>query len=121
MSESPLERSRRLALSLPETAEKLAWGAPTFRVGKAERMFATFADGHHGDGYIALWCAAPTGKQQVLVETEPARVFRPAYLGPKGWIGLVLEHFDDDELAAHLREAYVTVAPKRLARLVEPG
>lgn len=121
MVETPLARVRRLCLALPATAEKVAWGAPTFRVGKAGKLFAMFADDHHGDGRIALWCHAPRGKQEVLVGSEPRRYFKPPYVGPSGWIGLVLEHFDDRELTVHLREAWLQVATKTLARELEGG
>jgi hypothetical protein len=116
MAESALARVRRLCLALPGTAEKIAWGAPTFRVGSAGRMFAMFAEDHHGDGRVAVWCHAPKGKQEVLVGAEPERFFKPAYVGPSGWIGLVVARFSDRELAGHLREAYLQVAPKKLAR-----
>lgn len=119
MPRSPLQRVRKTCLALPGTMEKIAWGAPTFRVGPRERMFATFADDHHGDGRVALWCPAPVGKQQVLVAAEPERFFRPAYVGKSGWIGIVLARVDDAELARHVREAYRQVAPKAL--LVELG
>ncbi len=115
MAASPLARVRRLCLALPETSEKLAWGAPTFRVGRAQKMFATFADHHHGDARVALWLAAPLGKQAVLVASEPSRVFAPPYLGPKGWIALDLARFSDRELALHIEEAWAQVAPKKLA------
>src|SRR5687768_15737190 len=102
MTESALARVRRLCLAFPATSEKLAWGAPTFRVGKSGKLFAMFADNHHGDGHKALWCHAPRGKQEVLVGSEPERFFRPPYVGPSGWIGLVLSRFSDAELALHL-------------------
>ena len=111
MSATPLARVRRVCLALPGATEKLAWGAPTFRAGPKGKLFAMFADDHHGDGRIALWCHAPKGKQEVLVGAEPARYFRPPYVGPGGWIGLVLARFDDAELAAHVREAWQQVAP----------
>lgn len=121
MGETPLERVRRLCLALPETCEKTAWGAPTFRVGsgRAQRMFATYADDHHGDGRLALWCAAPPGAQEVLARSEPARYFRPAYVGKNGWLGVVLERVDDATLAGHLRDAVRAVAPARLAEALE--
>ncbi len=123
MGETPLARVRRLCLALPETCEKTAWGAPTFRVGsgRAQRMFATYADDHHGDGRVALWCAAPPGAQEVFARSEPARYFRPAYVGKSGWLGVVLERVDDATLAGHLREAYRTVAPAPLAAALDAG
>jgi hypothetical protein len=114
MGRSPLQRVRKICLALPGTKEKLAWGAPTFRVGPRERMFATFSDGHHGDGKLAVWCPAPLGQQEVLVAAEPERYFRPAYVGKSGWIGIVLARVDDDQLARHVRTAYREVAPRTL-------
>ena len=112
MDGTPLARVRRICLALPGATEKIAWGAPTFRAGKGGKLFAMFADDHHGDGRIALWCHAPKGKQEVLVGAEPERYFRPPYVGPSGWIGLVLARLDDEELAAHVREAWEQVAPQ---------
>ena len=42
-----LDRVRKICLALPGAYEKIAWNAPTFRVGK--RQFAMYADNHHGD------------------------------------------------------------------------
>ena len=123
MAESPLERVRRLCAALPETSEKKAWGAPTFRVGtgRSARMFAMFADNHHGDGRVALWCHAPRGKQEVLTGAQPERFFRPPYVGPSGWIGVLLARVDDRELLVHLRDAWLEAAPERLKRELGKG
>jgi hypothetical protein len=111
-----LERLRRACLGLPGVFEKLAWGAPTFRVGRAGKLFAMFADHHHGDPRVAAWCHAPLGKQAVLVASEPERYFRPPYVGPSGWIGLDLARVGDAELCRHVQEAYLQVASAKLAR-----
>ena len=107
-----LARARRICLGLPETTEKIAWGAPTFRV--RNKLFAMFAEDHHGDGRTALWCHAPRGAQEILVGSEPAVFFRPPYVGPSGWVGVVLSEIDDERLAEVVRDAYLVVAPKRL-------
>ncbi|MEM7305397.1 MAG: MmcQ/YjbR family DNA-binding protein [Planctomycetota bacterium] len=112
----PLTRVRKICLALPEATEKEAWGAPTFRV--RDKMFAIYAENHHGDGRIALWCNAPVGAQQVLVHAEPDRFFVPPYMGPRGWIGLLLDQLDDDAVAQHAREGYRKVAPKKLLALL---
>ena len=79
----------------------------------APKVFAMFADHHHGDGRIALWCPAEKGAQEVLAGAEPERFFRPPYVGPSGWIGIVLTTVDDARLAELVREAWRLVAPKR--------
>ena len=116
MSTDHLARVRRTCLALPEAWEKEAWGEPTFRVRK--RMFAMFANDHHGDGRVALWCNAPLGVQEMLVRSEPEKFFVPPYVGPSGWVGLVLDRVDDAELEGQVVQAYCMVAPKKLQALV---
>ena len=112
-----LERLRALCTALPEVTEKLSHGSPTWFVRKT---FVTWVDDHHGDGNTGFWCAAPPGVQEQMVEAEPERYYRPAYVGHRGWLGLRLDvDRDDDELAQVITEAYRTVAPKSLAALVE--
>ncbi len=111
----PLTRLRAICLALPETSEKIAWGAPTFRV--RDKMFAMFLDNHHGDGRVALWGKATLGVQEILVGAAPERFFVPPYVGHKGWIGVRLEGtaVDWDEVADLMADAYRLAAPKRLA------
>ena len=105
-----------MCLALPETTEKIAWGAPTFRV--KDKMFAMFVNNHHNDGRIALWCSAAPGVQTMLVEAEPKKFFVPPYMGPRGWVGLHLNRLKDAELEFHIRQAYCAVAPKKLKATV---
>ena len=118
MSDSPLDRARRICLSLPEAFEQEAWGEPTFRVRK--RMFAMFASAtnHHGAGSDSLWCHAPLGVQEILIHSAPEIYFSPPYVGVKGWIGIHLDGVDDDELRELVVQAYCVVAPKRLQALL---
>ena len=70
-----------------------------------------FDNNHHYDGHVAVWVAAPPGLQATLVKNEPARFFRPPYVGVKGWIGIELTEVDDEELAYYLRESWQLIAP----------
>lgn len=112
----PLPRLRKLCLALPETSEKLSHGEPTFFVkGKVFVMFA-HADSHHGRGRFGAWCAAEPGAQDVLVGSDPDRFFVPPYFGPRGWIGVWLDGAADWRLiAAIVRDAYLVIAPARVA------
>ena len=111
---TPLDRVRKLCLDLPETAEKEAWGRPTFRVAK--KVFVMFADNHHDDRRLALWCAAAPGGQDVLVGADAERFFVPPYVGVRGWIGVRLDIRPDwNEVEAIVEDAYRFIAPKRLA------
>jgi len=55
-----------------------------------------------------------------LVASDPARYCIPAYLGPKGWVGVRLdvEDVDWDEVRLLLTDAYRLAAPRTLARRV---
>ena len=76
-----------------------------------------FLDDHHGDGRLAIWCAAPAGVQADLVETEPERFFRPPYVGHLGWVGVELPGIEDAELRAICQEAFTTVAPRNVLKM----
>jgi hypothetical protein len=109
-----LGRIRELCLALPETSERLSHGQPTFFV-REKRSFAMVLNDHHGDGRFAVWCAAEDGVQQMLVEADPERFFRPPYVGHRGWLGVRLDRgLHWDELAGILEDAYVEVAPPKL-------
>lgn len=109
-----LARVRKICLALPETAEKIAWGEPTFRVRK--KLFVMFANNHHNDGRIAIWCNAPEGAQRALVEADPVQFFVPPYVGPGGWLGIRLDSDPDwAAVAALIEQAYRTTALKKRA------
>ena len=108
-----LRKLRAIRLALPEGTEKIAWGAPTFRV--RDKLFAHFRDDHHGDGRIALWCKAPEGVQASLVDADPERFFVPPYVGPSGWLGVRLEgDVNWDQVSDLVEQGYRMTAPRRL-------
>lgn len=113
-----LARVRRMCLALPEVTERLSHGSPTWFV-RGKKTLATFVDDHHGDGNLGIWCAAPPGVQEQMIDEDPRVFFRPAYVGHRGWIGVRLSAtVTDAELARILEDAYRLVAPKTLvARL----
>ena len=118
-SDRALTEVRARCHALPEVTERLSHGAPTFFV-RGKRTFVMFHDDHHGDGRLAIWCAAPAGVQGELVDQEPERFFVPPYVGHRGWLGVRLDvDVDWDEVAGILSDAYRTVAPKRLAALLD--
>jgi hypothetical protein len=109
-----LSRIREICLSLPETSERLSHGEPTFFV-RGKRAFLMVVTNHHGDGRFAIWCAAAPGTQQLLVDADPERFFRPPYVGHRGWLGVRLDRdLDRDELAGIAEDAYAEVAPAKL-------
>ena len=114
-----LARVRAHCLSLPETSERPSHGAPTFFI-RQKRAFVTFHDNHHGDGRVALWCAAPEGAQAGLVDAAPERYFVPPYVGSRGWVGVRLDRdVPWDDIAGVIEDAYVARAPKALVAAVK--
>ena len=105
-------RLRALCLALPGVTEKLSHGEPAWFA--RNRSFATTAD-HHHDDRLAVWLAAPAGRQESLVDTDPDRFFRPPYVGHRGWVGVYLDvaGVDWDELAALVADALATVLERR--------
>jgi hypothetical protein len=108
-----LDRVRRICTSIPGTVEKISHGEPTFFTPK--RVFAMFADNHHGDGHVAAWIPAAPGVQAALIEEAPDRYFRPPYVGVGGWIGVELAKVDDEQLGALIREAFRLMEAKAMA------
>jgi hypothetical protein len=120
MPARPLERLRKLCLSLPETTERLSHGEPTWFV-RDKKVFVMFAD-HHHDDRVGFWCAAPPGAQDVLVGSAPERYFVPPYVGHRGWLGVLLDvPVDWDEVSAIVTDAYRMVAPKTLVQALDAG
>lgn len=111
-SEEHLQRLRRICDTLPESEEKRSHGEPTFFVRK--KVFAMFDNNHHGGGHIGVWIPAAEGMQALLINTWPEKFFKPPYVGVRGWVGIELERISDEELAAHLWDAWRLVAPKKL-------
>jgi hypothetical protein len=116
---SRLERLSGICLALPEAAREDSGRHAAFRVRR--RTFAYWLDDHRGDeGIVGLVCKARWGEAEALVAAEPERFYTPAYLGPRGWVGLRLDRAEVDwtEVTDLVTESYLLVAPKRLAALV---
>ena len=111
MTRSPLERVRRLCMGFEGATERLSHGEPTWFV--KGRVFAMFANNHHGDGHVAVWVPAPPGVQEELVESSPRAYFRPPYCGVMGWVGVEVSRVSDRRLAAHLELAHELVSQRR--------
>jgi len=106
-----IARVRRICLALPETTEKLSHGEPTFFARK--RVFCMFANNHHNDGHVAVWAPTPPGMQATLLKTAPERYFYPPYVGASGWIGIELTQISDEELGAHILDAWKMIEAKQ--------
>lgn len=117
-AEAELAKVRKACRDLPETTERPSHGGPGFFI-RDKKMFVTFLDNHHSDGRLAIWCAAPDGVQQEMIDTEPERFFRPPYVGHRGWLGVHLRTVTQDELDRIAEEAYRCIAPKTLIKQLD--
>jgi len=117
---TPLQRLRAICLRLPEATEKIAWGEPTWRV--RGKLFAQLDDHHHGADHLAVWLPAPLGEQEAMIFTDPARFFRPPYVGPRGWVGVRIDRRPNwAQVATLVEQAYRLVAPPRLLSSLDPA
>lgn len=115
MPPPPIAQVRKLCLALPEAHEVEAWGEPTFRV--KNKLFAMYADAssHHGGGRPGLWIKSTHINQDLLIRSDPARFFKPPYVGPSGWVGVYLDKRPSWAIVGDLlRDAYLLTAPKKL-------
>lgn len=105
-----------ICLQLPATVREDKGDHAAFLVGK--KIFLYYLNDHHGDGIIAICCRVLAGEAAALVKASPDRYYLPAYLGPRGWIGLRLDRRSVDwrEVAEHARCSYLLCAPKKFRR-----
>ncbi len=90
-----------------------------FRIRK--KIFAYYLFDHHGDGKIAFCCKSSLNEQRRLVRDDSESFFVPAYLGARGWVAIRLDLDSVDwEIVTDLaRRAFQSIAPRKLAALIE--
>ena len=98
---------RRFALSLPEAEERETWETATFRV--RNKIFLMFSEQERH-----AWIKSTHDEQRALIQEDPDTFFAPPYVGPSGWVGVVIRSVDPDELRELVTEAWRLTAPKRL-------
>jgi len=113
-----LHHLSEICLALPEATREDMGDHAAFAVRK--KKFAYYLHDHHGDGIVSVCFKAVTGEGPFLIDSEPDRFYLPAYIGPRGWVGLRLDLGDVDwaEVTQHVTASYCLQAPKRLAALV---
>jgi hypothetical protein len=111
-----MARIRAICLALPEVTERSFGGhtAPAFRV--RDKLFVMTSE----DG-TSMTMKGDRGVQATLIAQDDERYFSPKYVGPKGWVGVMLTRptgIDWDELEELIMESYCLIAPKKLAAQV---
>ena len=123
MSDGELERLRETALGFPGVIERLSHGAPCFFVGGKRPICYYHDEDFSDDGRSAIWCPAPPGVRDEVVDAEPDRFFRPQP-SARGvfatWLGVYLHTTSRtaprvwNEIDVIIEDAYRLVAPKAL-------
>jgi len=98
---------RRFALSLPDAEERETWETATFRV--RDRIFMMFSEQERH-----AWVKSTRDEQQALIAQDADTFFVPPYVGPSGWVGVVIRTVDADEMRELMTEAWRLTAPKRV-------
>ena len=114
-----LERVRGLALALPEAEERISHGRPWFAVA-GRPAFAVYGSGTRGPDKVMHPHAVVVhvdDDERPAREQDP-RFFVPAYLGPRGWLGIDVDRPGTDwaEIAELLDASWRRTAPARLLR-----
>jgi predicted DNA-binding protein (MmcQ/YjbR family) len=111
----------KICLAMPEATRQILGRHAGFYIRK--KTFAYFLDNHHGDGIVGINCKVLPGDNTALIASNPAKYYRPAYIGSKGWVGLRLDvgEVDWEEVEELVKHSYRLIAPKRLAAAVRAG
>ena len=110
-----LNRLRKVCLSLPEAAETVKWGHPTFVAGR--KMFAVL-DEYGGRSCIAFR-ATPLRQAQLI---RDQRFYAAPYAAAHGWVCMHADQAVDwKEVAELLHDSYRLVALKRMLDAMDDG
>jgi hypothetical protein len=107
----------KICLGFPRAEREMMGSHAGFKVKK--KTFAYFLNDHHGDGIVGVWCKVLPGDNAALIKADPKRFFMPAYVGPRGWVGLRLDgrRIDWGEVEELAKGSYQLVTGKTLAAL----
>jgi hypothetical protein len=113
-----LKKVTTICLRMPEASREITKHHVAFLIRK--KPFAYFLENHHGDGIAGLVCKVLRGDNTALIRSNPAKFYLPAYVGPRGWVGLRLDvgEVDWEEVEELVTHSYQMIAPKRLAAAI---
>ena len=115
-TEKLLKRCAACVASLPEVTIEHTNEHAAFVV--ADKKFAWFLNNHHGDGIVCICVKVEPELKETLIDMDPAKYLRPAYISRFGWLSIRLDTgaIDWSEIAQRLANSYRIVAPKRLLK-----
>ena len=115
-----LEKLSALCLALPGAAAETKHEHAAFTVAK--KTFGYYLNDHHGDGIVSICCKVLPGDNERLIDSNPRKFYMPAYIGPRGWVGLRLDRptVDWNEVKELIRGSYEQTAPKKFLLQLRP-
>jgi hypothetical protein len=106
---------RRLALALPNTVERLVRDRMTYRVGRLVHIGLSRDE-------TSMGFAFPKQERAALVAAEPDKFYLPRPSEERyNWVMVRLAAIDEAELAEIVFDAWLMVAPKRVAQAYLAG
>ena len=107
-----------ICLALPAALREDKGEHASFLVAK--KVFAYYLNNHHGDGIVSVCCKVLPDDNNRLVEGNPRKFYLPAFIGPRGWVGLRLDlaTVDWSEVKELVLGSYLQVAPRKYQKLV---
>ena len=104
-----------LTASFPEVTVAQESGHAAFLV--RDRKFAWLLNNHHNDGMLCLCVKCDPEEKENLIDLDPEKYLRPAYVSRFGWLSIRLDNkaVDHRELEVRMRQSFRIVAPKKLA------
>lgn len=112
------EHIRQICLGFDQSYEKLSHGKPSYFV-QGGKQFAMAHSCFHSDPRPQVWVLATLPEQEALLSLGDPALFRPPYVGHRGWIAMYLDGAVDWAFLADLLErghALASPAQRRLSR-----
>lgn len=115
MEDPLLARLRSIALALPEAEERVSHGRPWF-FHAGGSAFLVYGSGTRGPEKVRHPRAAVVhvDADELPARAADSRFFVPAYLRPRGWLGIDLDDVDWTEVAELVDASWRHHAPRRL-------
>ena len=119
IGDKTLKKVREICAALPECEVA---GKQHHKLTVRGKTMGWHTVDHHGDGRVALSARAERGVNKELVASDPEKFFMPQYVAQHGYVGIYLDtgHVDWEEIRELITDAYLLVAPKKLAKQLDP-
>jgi phosphoribosylglycinamide formyltransferase-1 len=119
VKDARLERVSKICNAFPKSIREVLGSHASFTV--SGKTYAYYLNNHHGDGIVAVACKVLPGDNEALIAAHPEKFYFPAYIGPRGWVGLRLDiaGVDWEEAAELIAGSYRLIAPKRLVAMLK--